>query len=46
MDEARSRADAAWREQIEAWEMLLIGQSDEAQARFDAARQIAQSLGF
>lgn len=45
IDEARTRSEKVWDEQIAGWERLLEGDAADAQARFDAAREIAQSTG-
>ncbi|PQO24827.1 integrase [Rhodobacteraceae bacterium WD3A24] len=43
---AERKADAAWAEMIEGWEARLAGESHEAEARFDAARRLAEVRGF
>ncbi len=42
----RSKADRAWRQMIEAWEARLAGNSEDAEARYEAARDLAQARGF
>lgn len=43
---AKTKASAAWAEMIEAWEARLAGHSADAERRFEAARQLAQTRGF
>ena len=43
---AETKAPAAWAEMIEAWEARLAGHSEDAEHRFEAARQLAQARGF
>lgn len=43
---AASKADRAWAQMVEAWESRLAGDSDDADARFAAAREIADVRGF
>lgn len=43
---AKTKASAAWAEMIEAWEAKLAGHSADADRRFEAARQLAQTRGF
>ena len=43
---ARSKADRAWSEMIEAWEARLAGNSEDAEARYEAARDLARARGF
>lgn len=43
---ARSKADRAWSQMIEAWEARLAGNSDDAEARYEAARDLARVRGF
>lgn len=43
---AKTKASAAWAEMIEAWEARLAGHSGDAEQRFEAARQLAQTRGF
>ncbi len=43
---AKTKAAAAWTELIEAWEARRAGQSDDAERRFEAARELAQMRGF
>jgi integrase len=43
---SETKAPAAWAEMIEAWEARLAGHSEDAEQRFEAARQLAQARGF
>lgn len=43
---AKAKAPAAWSEMLEAWEAKLAGQTDQADAYFEAAKQLAQARGF
>lgn len=43
---AKTKAAAAWTEMIEAWEAKLAGLSEDAERRFEAAKQLAQTRGF
>lgn len=43
---AQSKAVLLWQEMLEGWEASLDGLSDEAAARFEAARDIAKRRGF
>jgi integrase len=43
---ARSKADRAWSQMIEAWEARLAGNSLNAEARYAAARDLARARGF
>lgn len=43
---AKTKAAAAWAEMIEAWEAKLAGLSEDAELRFEAAKQLAQTRGF
>ncbi len=43
---AKTKAPAAWSEMLEAWEAMLAGQTDQADAYFEAAKQLAQARGF
>lgn len=43
---ANTKAKAAWAEMIEAWEAKLAGLSEDAERRFEAAKQLAQTRGF
>ena len=43
---ARMKAPAAWAEMTQAWEAKLRGDSSDAEARFDAARELAATRGF
>lgn len=42
---AKVKAPAAWSEMIEAWEARLAGDTSDAEARFDAARELAAVRG-
>nr|WP_255553495.1 DUF6538 domain-containing protein [Maritimibacter sp. DP1N21-5] len=43
---AELKAKAAWAELIDGWEARLAGDTDDADDRFAAAREIAQKRGF
>jgi len=43
---ARQKAPTAWAHMIEAWEARLAGDSEDAERRFEAARELAQVRGF
>ncbi len=43
---ARSKADGAWAQLVEAWEARLAGDSADAEARHAAVREIARTRGF
>lgn len=43
---ARSKAEGAWRQLIEAWEARLRGNAGEAEIRYSAAQELAQIKGF
>lgn len=43
---ADAKAPIVWQQLIEAWEARLAGDVGDAQRRFDAAKDIAQSRGF
>ncbi|SEM05486.1 Site-specific recombinase XerD [Roseovarius azorensis] len=43
---AKLKADAAWAELIEGWEARLAGDTDDAERRFEAARELAERRGF
>jgi len=43
---ARQKAPTAWQNMVEAWEARLAGDSDDAERRFEAARELAQVRGF
>lgn len=43
---AKQKADAVWANQIEAWEAKLAGDTDDAEARFAAAQELARVRGF
>ena len=44
--QAKVKAPLIWAEQIEAWEKRLAGDSDDAEARFQAASELAQRRGY
>ena len=43
---AKLKAEAAWAELIEAWEARLAGDTEDAERRFEAARELAERRGF
>ncbi|MFN7055477.1 DUF6538 domain-containing protein, partial [Hyphomonas sp.] len=43
---ARSKADRAWGQLVEAWEARLAGDSEDAEARHAAAHELARIRGF
>lgn len=43
---ARAKAPMAWGEMIEAWEARLAGDTADAEARFEAAKELAAVRGF
>lgn len=43
---ADEKAPLIWRQMIEAWEARLAGDTTDAQARLEAAKEIAQSRGY
>lgn len=43
---ARSKADATWRQLVEAWEARLAGDVGEATERYAAAQDLARARGF
>lgn len=43
---AHSKADRAWSQMIEAWEARLAGNSEDAEVRYEAARDLARARGF
>jgi len=43
---AETKAARAWGELIEAWEAKLHGDTEDAEARFEAARELARVRGF
>lgn len=43
---ARSKADRAWAQMIEAWEARLAGDTEDAESRFAAAQELARVRGF
>ncbi|WP_246710348.1 tyrosine-type recombinase/integrase [Martelella soudanensis] len=44
--QAKFKEPLIWAEQIEAWEARLAGDSDDAEARFQAAAELAQRRGY
>lgn len=44
--EAESKEKAVWDQMIAGWESKLAGQTDDAEARFEAARNLAEAKGF
>ncbi|MBK8199715.1 MAG: tyrosine-type recombinase/integrase [Acidobacteria bacterium] len=43
---ARSKADRAWGQLVEAWEARLAGDTEDAEARHSAAHELARIRGF
>ncbi|PKQ11022.1 MAG: integrase [Alphaproteobacteria bacterium HGW-Alphaproteobacteria-1] len=43
---AKSKADRAWGQMIEAWEARLAGDTNDAEARYAAAQELARVRGF
>lgn len=43
---AKQKAPITWQEQINAWEAKLAGDDDDAERRFEAARELAQLRGM
>lgn len=43
---AKMKAAAAWAELIEGWEARLAGDTQDAERRFEAARELAERRGF
>ena len=43
---AGTKAPAAWSQMIEGWEAKLAGDTEDAERRFEAARELAQVRGF
>jgi integrase len=43
---ARQKADRAWAQMVEAWEARLHGNTEDAEARFEAAKELAAVRGF
>jgi len=43
---AKSKAERAWGQMIEAWEARLAGDTDDAEARYAAAQELARVRGF
>lgn len=43
---AKTKASVAWTQMIEAWEARLAGDTDDAEACFDAAKELAAVRGF
>lgn len=46
MTHATRKGDAVWSEMVEAWESKLAGDSQDAEARFESARNLAAMRGF
>lgn len=46
MGAAKAKADAIWQLQVAAWEAKLAGDTADAEALFDAARELAEARGF
>lgn len=46
MTVAKQKAPGAWANLVEAWEARLHGHDDDAQRRFDAARELAAVRGY
>jgi hypothetical protein len=44
--DAKEKAAAVWQATVEAWEAKLAGASDDAEAQFEAARDLARAKGF
>lgn len=44
--QAKIKASVIWAEQIEAWEARLAGDTEDAEARFQAAAELAQRRGY
>lgn len=44
--QAKIKAPLIWAEQIEAWEARLAGDTSDAEARFEAAAELAQRRGY
>ncbi|MEM7710489.1 MAG: DUF6538 domain-containing protein, partial [Pseudomonadota bacterium] len=43
---AQSKADRTWSQMIEAWEARLAGETDDAEALYSAAQNLARVRGF
>ena len=43
---AKVEAPMAWAQMIEAWEARLAGDSQDAESRFEAAKELAAMRGF
>lgn len=43
---AQTKATTVWNQMIEAWEARLAGDTDDAEVRYDAARELAAVRGF
>lgn len=43
---AATKAASAWTNMIEGWEALLAGDTSDAEARFEAAKELAAARGF
>lgn len=46
MDIAKSKATRVWAQMIEAWEARLAGDTSDAEARFSAAKNLAEARGY
>lgn len=46
MSEAKQKEPAAWQQLIDGWEAKLAGDTSDAEARFEAARDLAAARGF
>lgn len=44
--DATAKADQVWNELVSGWEAMLAGNTSDAEARFDAAREYAAKRGF
>lgn len=44
--EAEAKAPQVWALQVDGWEAMLGGRSEDAQTRYDAAKALAQARGF
>ncbi|RNF33967.1 tyrosine-type recombinase/integrase [Paracoccus methylarcula] len=43
---ANAKADAVWQQQVAAWEAKLAGDTTDAEALFESARELAAARGF
>ncbi|WP_208354331.1 DUF6538 domain-containing protein [Pseudaestuariivita rosea] len=43
---AKNKAERAWAQLVEAWEARLAGDTEDADARYEAARELARLRGF